>query len=67
MAKKLTWVESYTTYEYWEAEITDEQAALFEENEEEFFETVSFRDNANLISDKVKNDESFDFEVVEEE
>lgn len=62
---KFTWTESYTTICGYSAEITEEEAQLFKEDPERFFEEVSFRDNQDFEWDKITNEESFDFEVEE--
>ena len=48
MTKKITWFESYTTICKYSAEITDEEAKLFEEDEDKFFDEVNYRDDQNL-------------------
>lgn len=63
MTKKITWFESYTTICKYSAEITDEEAKLFEEDEDRFFDEVNYRDNQNLEWDKIDNEESYDFEI----
>ena len=42
MGKKITWIESTTTYYKYSAKLTDEQAKLFEEDEDKFYEEVDF-------------------------
>lgn len=64
---KITWFESYTTTCKYSAEITEEEAQLFTENPERFFEEISFRDNQDLEWDKIDNEESYDFELESEE
>jgi hypothetical protein len=63
MAKKITWIESYTTTLQYSAIISDEEAELFETDEDRFFDEVSFRDNQELEWDKIDNEESGDFEI----
>jgi hypothetical protein len=63
MAKKITWIESYTTILKYSAIISDEEAELFETDEDRFFDEVSFRDNQELEWDKIDNEESGDFEI----
>lgn len=67
MAKRITWFESYTTICKYSAEITDEQAALFEEDEDRFFEEVDYQGNQELEWDKIKNEEIYDFEIENDE
>jgi hypothetical protein len=64
---KITWFESYKTICKYSAEITEEEAKLFEEDEERFFEEVDFRGNQDLEWDKIKNEEEYDFEVESDE
>jgi hypothetical protein len=66
MAKKLVWFESYTTICKYYAELTDEEAKLFEEDEDKFFEEVDFRGNQDLEWDKIENEEEYDFQIEEE-
>jgi hypothetical protein len=63
MAKKITWIESYTTTLKYSAIISDEEAELFETDEDRFFDEVSFRDNQEIEWDKIDNEESGDFEI----
>jgi hypothetical protein len=63
MAKKITWLESYTTTLKYSAIISDEEAELFETDEDRFFDEVSFRDNQELEWDKIDDEESFDFDI----
>jgi hypothetical protein len=63
MAKKITWIESYTTILKYSAIISDEEVELFETDEDRFFDEVSFRDNQELEWDKIDNEESGDFEI----
>ena len=55
MAKKLVWFESYTTICKYSTELTDEEAALFEEDEEKFFEEVDYQDNQELEAQTQRN------------
>jgi hypothetical protein len=66
MGKKLTWYESFTTICKYSAELTDEEAALFEEDQDRFFEEVDYRYNQDLEWDKIKNEEFYDFEISED-
>ena len=63
---KITWFESYTTITKYSAEITEEEAKLFEEDSDKFFETVDYSANAELEWDKVKGDDCYDFEIEED-
>lgn len=67
MAKKITWIETLTTVCKYSAEITDEEATLFEENEDRFFDEVDFRGNQNLEWDKIDSEESYDFGIEDSE
>jgi hypothetical protein len=67
MGKKLVWFESYTTICKYSTELTDEEAALFEEDEDRFYEEVDFRGNQYLEWDKITNEDEYDFEIEEEE
>lgn len=67
MAKKLVWFESYTTICKYSAELTDEEAALFEEDEDRFYEEVDFRGNQDLEWDKITNEDEYDFEIENDE
>jgi hypothetical protein len=65
MGKKITWFETYTTICKYSAEITDEEAKLFEEDEDKFFDEVDFRGDRELEWDKIKNEEESDFNIEE--
>ena len=67
MGKKLTWFESYTTICKYSAELTDEEAQLFEENEDKFFEEVDYQGNQELEWDKITDEDWYDFEIEDEE
>jgi len=56
MGKKLVWFESYTTICKYSAELTDEEAQLFEEDQDKFFDEVSYRDVQDLEWDKITNE-----------
>ncbi len=64
---KITWFESYTTICKYSAEITEEEAQLFREDEDKFFEEVSYSDNQDLEWDKIENEDTYDFEIEDEE
>ena len=66
MAKKLVWFESYTTICKYSTELTDEEASLFEEDEDRFYEEVDFRGNQDLEWDKITNEDEYDFEIEED-
>lgn len=67
MGKKIVWYESYTTICKYSAEITDEEAKLFEEDLDKFFDEVYFRDNQDLEWDKIDDEQSYDFSIEEDE
>lgn len=67
MAKKLTWFESYTTICKYSSIISDEEAKLFEEDKDRFFEEVDYHDNQDLEWDRIKNEDMYDFEIEDEE
>ena len=67
MARKLVWFESYTTICKYSAELTDEEAQLFEEDEDRFYEEVDFRGNQDLEWDKITNEAEYDFGIEEDE
>lgn len=64
---KITWFESYTTICKYSAEITEEEAQLFKDDEERFFDEVSYRDNQDLEWDKITDEETYDFEIEDDE
>lgn len=66
MGKKITWTESSTTYYHYSAELTEEQAELFETDEEKFFAEVDFRADSNLEWEDVKDHDDDDFEIEED-
>lgn len=67
MGKKITWVESTTTYYKYSAELTEEQAELFETDEERFFEEVDFKGDSNLEWEDQKEHDDEDFEIEDDE
>ncbi len=67
MAKKLVWFESYTTICKYSTELTDEEAALFEEDQDRFFEEVDYQGNQDLEWDKITDEDMYDFEIEDEE
>lgn len=66
MGKKLVWFESYTTICKYSAELTDEEAQLFEEDQDRFFDEVSYRDMQDLEWDKITNEEQYDYQIEED-
>lgn len=62
---KITWMESYTTTCKYSAEISEEDAKLFEEDQDKFFDESDFRDNSELEWDKIDNEEWYDYEIEE--
>ena len=67
MAKKLVRFESYTTICKYSAELTDEEAELFENDEERFFEEVDYQGNQDLEWDKITDEDMYDFDIEETE
>ena len=67
MAIKITWTESSTTYYHYSAEITEEQAELFETDEARFFDEVDFRHDPVLEWEDIKDHEAEDFEIEEDD
>jgi hypothetical protein len=65
MAKKLVWFESYTTICKYSTELTDEEAELFENDEDRFYEEVDFRGNQDLEWDKITDEDEYDFDIEE--
>lgn len=66
MGKKLTWFESYTTIVKYSTQITDEQAEQFEEDQEKFLEDFDYQADQDFEWDKIKNEETGDFEIEED-
>jgi len=66
MGKKLIWFESYTVINKYSAELTDEQAKLFEEDQDRFYDEVDYMENQDLEWDKIKNEEMYDFTIEED-
>jgi len=67
MGKKITWIVSRTTYYKFSAELTDEQAKLFEEDEDKFFREVDFMGDSNLEWEDEKEHDAEDFELEDDE
>jgi hypothetical protein len=66
MGKKITWTESFTTTLFYSAEITDNEAELFEIDPDRFFDEVGFRDNQELVNDKIDDIGAENFEIEED-
>jgi len=66
MGKKLVWFESYTTICKYSTELTDEEAQLFEEDQDKFFEEVDYQGNQDLEWDKITDEDMYDFEIEED-
>jgi hypothetical protein len=60
---KFTWIETFTTTAKYSAEITEEDAKLFEENPEQFFETVDYQGYKDLEWDEISEEEEMDHEI----
>jgi hypothetical protein len=54
MGKKITWFESYVTICKYSAEITDEQAKLFEEDEDKFLMRLILEEIENWSGIKLR-------------
>ncbi len=67
MGKKISWSEAFTTITRYSAELTDEQYELYQTNEEEFFDEVFYNLDRDLEWDKIKNEETFEFEIEDDE
>jgi hypothetical protein len=67
MGKKITWYESYKTVCKYSAELTDEEAKLFEEDQDRFFEEVDYQANQELEWDDVEDNDFYDFELEDSE
>lgn len=59
----LKWSETFTTTNYYTAEISAEEAELFNTNEEKFFEEVDYSENQELSHDDIEEGEPEDFSV----
>jgi hypothetical protein len=66
MGKKLVWFEKFTTICKYTVELTDEEATLFQEDENRFYDEVDYRSNQDLEFDKIVDEESYDFSIEEE-
>ena len=67
MAIKITWTESSTTSYHYSAEITEEQADLFDADPEKFFAEVDFRHDQELEWEDIKDHDAEDFEIEEDD
>jgi len=67
MGKKLSWAEVYDTITRYSVELTDEQAELYETDREKFFEDVFYDLDRNVEWSKIKNEETWDFEIEDSE
>jgi hypothetical protein len=65
MGKKLVWFESYTTICKYSVELTDEEAKLFEEDEDKFFDEVDVDGSKELEWDEIQDEEEYDFGIEE--
>jgi len=67
MAYILRKIETVTDINFYEVELTEEQAALYKESEEKFWEKFGneVEDNMNLVGDKV-GDPDNEYELIEE-
>jgi hypothetical protein len=63
MGRKLVWVESYTSITGYSAELTDEQAELYETDRDRFFDEVFYELDRNVEWDKIKNEETWDMKL----
>ena len=66
MGNKLVWFETYVTVCKYSVELTDEEALLFEEDEDKFFEEVDYQSDASLEWEEVKDPNLDDFEIEED-
>jgi hypothetical protein len=60
---KFNWIETFQTSAKYSAEITEEQAKLFKENPEEFFETVDYQGYKNLEWDEISGEEELEHAI----
>jgi hypothetical protein len=68
MGKKITWWESFETHVKYSANLTDEQAELFEKNQDKFFDKVFYELDRDVEWDKIKNEDSYGHQVeIDEE
>ena len=67
MAYILSKIETVTDINYYEVELTEEQAALYKENEEKFWDKFGneVEGNMTLVNDEV-GDPDNEYELIEE-
>jgi hypothetical protein len=65
MAKKLVWFEKFTTICKYSAEISDEDAELFYQDEQKFLDEVDYRSNQDLEWDSIEDEETYDISIEE--
>jgi HSP90 family molecular chaperone len=63
MGKKLVWYESYTTICKYSADLTDEEAKLFEEDEDKFYDEFDYQGEKELVWDEIKDEDEYDFSI----
>jgi len=63
MAKKLVWFEKFTTICKYTTEISDEEAELFNEDEQRFYDEVDYQSNQDLEWDSIEDGETYDFSI----
>jgi hypothetical protein len=65
MAKKLVWFEKFTTICKYSAEISDEDAEIFYQDEQKFLDEVDYRSNQDLEWDSIEDEETYDISIEE--
>ena len=65
MGKKLTWVETFTTTIKYSAQLTDEEAELFETDPDKFWEEVDYSGRQDLEWDDISDQSVDGFEIEE--
>jgi hypothetical protein len=65
MVKKLVWFEKFTTICKYSAEISDEDAELFYQDEQKFLDEVDYRSNQDLEWDSIEDEETYDISIEE--
>jgi hypothetical protein len=65
MGKKLVWFEKFTTICKYTTEISDEEAELFNEDEQRFYDEVDYQSNQDLEWDSIEDEETYDFSIEE--
>jgi hypothetical protein len=63
MGKKLVWFEKFTTICKYTTEISDEEAELFNEDEQRFYDEVDYQSNQDLEWDSIEDEETYDFSI----